>query len=74
MSKPSPASYRTTNWFSYNASLRKRGSPLLWVEKDMTWLATGGLVAQSGKEDSLRACIDPLKGLPHATERPSPCP
>ena len=39
MSKPSPARYRTTNWSSYNASLRKRGSLLIWVDKDMTWRA-----------------------------------
>ncbi len=39
MSKPSPARYRTTNWSSYTASLRKRGSLLIWLDKEMTWLA-----------------------------------
>lgn len=39
MSKPSSARYRTTNWSSYNASLRKRGSLLIWVDREMTWLA-----------------------------------
>ncbi len=39
MSKPCPARYRTTNWSNYNASLRKRGSLLIWVDKDMTWHA-----------------------------------
>ena len=39
MSKPSPACYRITNWSSYTASLRKRGSLLIWLDKDMTWLA-----------------------------------
>jgi len=39
MSNPSPARYRTTNRSSYNASLRKRGALLTWVDKDMTWLA-----------------------------------
>ena len=34
-----PARYRTTNWSSYSASLRKRGSLLIWLDKDMTWLA-----------------------------------
>ena len=38
-SKPSPARYRITNWSSYNASLRKPGSLLIWVDKEMTWLA-----------------------------------
>ncbi len=39
MTKPSPARYRTTNWSSYNAALRKRGSLLIWLDKEMTWLA-----------------------------------
>ena len=39
MSKPSPARYRTTNWPSHNASLRKQGSLLIWVDKNMTWHA-----------------------------------
>ncbi|QCO57754.1 IS5 family transposase (plasmid) [Pseudorhodobacter turbinis] len=39
MSKPSPARYRTTNWSSYNVSLRKRGALLIWVDKDMVWRA-----------------------------------
>ena len=39
MSKPSPARYRTTNWSSYTALLRKRGSLLIWLDQDMTWLA-----------------------------------
>ena len=39
MNKPSPARYRTTNWSSYNASLRKRGSLLIWADKDMAWRA-----------------------------------
>lgn len=39
MSKPSPARYRTTNGSSYTASLRKRGSLLIWLDKDMIWLA-----------------------------------
>ena len=39
MSKPSRTLYRTTNWSSYTAVLRKRGSLLIWLDKDMTWLA-----------------------------------
>lgn len=39
MSKPSPARYRKTNWSSYTASLRKRGSLLIWLDKDMSWLS-----------------------------------
>jgi hypothetical protein len=39
MNKPSPARFRTTNWSNYNAALRKRGSLLIWLDKDITWLA-----------------------------------
>lgn len=39
MTKPSPARYRTTNWSNYTAALRKRGSLLIWLDKDMAWLA-----------------------------------
>jgi hypothetical protein len=39
MSKPSPARYRTTIWSSYTASLKRRGSLLIWLDKEMTWLA-----------------------------------
>ena len=39
MSKPIPARYRTTNWSDDNAALRKRGSLLIWVGKEMTWHA-----------------------------------
>jgi Transposase DDE domain len=39
MSKPIPARYRTTNWPEYNASLRRRGSLLVWLDREMEWLA-----------------------------------
>ncbi|MBB3711737.1 hypothetical protein FHS00_001308 [Limimaricola variabilis] len=39
MTKPMPARYRTTNWSAYNAALWKRGSLLIWLDREMTWLA-----------------------------------
>ena len=39
MSKPKPTRYRTTNWSAYNAALRKRGSLLIWLDKEMAWHA-----------------------------------
>ena len=39
MSKPAPARYRTTNWPEYNAALRRRGSLLVWLDREMEWLA-----------------------------------
>ena len=38
MSKPSPR-YRTTNWPSYTAALRGRGSLLIGLDKEVTRLA-----------------------------------
>lgn len=40
MSKPLPARYRTTNWPEYNAALRRRGSLLVWLDREMEWLAS----------------------------------
>jgi hypothetical protein len=39
MSRPAPARYRTTNWSSYNEALRRRGSLLVWLDREMEWLA-----------------------------------
>ena len=39
MSKPLPPKYQTINWQSYNQSLKQRGQLLLWLYKDMNWLA-----------------------------------
>jgi len=39
MSKPAPPRYRTMNWKSYNEALKRRGSLLVWLDKDMVWLA-----------------------------------
>ena len=39
MSKLSPARYRTTNWPAYNAALRRRGSLLIWLDREMEWYA-----------------------------------
>lgn len=39
MTKPAPATYRTTNWRAYNAALRSRGSLLIWFNPKMEWLA-----------------------------------
>jgi hypothetical protein len=32
-----PAKYRTTNWPTYNAALKSRGSLMLWIDKEMSW-------------------------------------
>ncbi len=40
MSKPSPSTYKTTNWHSYNESLKRRGSLTIWFDPEMSWAAT----------------------------------
>jgi len=42
--QPSPTTYRTLNWKSYNDALRRRGSLTIWFDPAMTWEA-----APSGK-------------------------
>ena len=42
MTKPFAARYRTTNWSSYNAALRRRGFLLIWLDREMSWLAPYG--------------------------------
>ena len=39
MSKLFPARYPTTTWPEYNAALRRRGSLLVWLDREMEWLA-----------------------------------
>ena len=39
MSKPAPPRYRTTNWPEYNSALRRRGSLLIWLDREMEWAA-----------------------------------
>ena len=39
MSRPASPRYRTTNWKSYNDALRRRGSLLIWLDKEMVWRA-----------------------------------
>jgi hypothetical protein len=39
MSKPTPVRYHTTNWSEYNAALRRRGSLLVWLDREMEWSA-----------------------------------
>lgn len=69
MSKPEPARYRTTNWKSYNEALKRRGSLLIWLDKDMVWLAPKA--GRSGRppvfcDAAIRFClmVKLLFGLP----------
>jgi hypothetical protein len=37
MSRPTPTTYKTRNWPSYNEALKRRGSPTIWFDPEMTW-------------------------------------
>ncbi len=39
MRKPTPARHRTTHWSGYTAALHKRGALVIWLAKDIPWLA-----------------------------------
>jgi hypothetical protein len=39
MSKPPRARYRTTNWPAYNASLKRRGLLIVWLDPKLQWQA-----------------------------------
>ena len=69
MSKPTPATYRTTNWRSYNAALKQRGSLLIWFDPETVWLA--GPSGKRGRsatftDAAIQACLTlkALFGLP----------
>ena len=42
MSKPTPPSCHTTNWRTYNAALKQRGSLQIWFDPKTIWLAEPG--------------------------------
>ena len=65
MSKPEAPKYRTTNWSSYNAALKSRGSLLVWFDRDMAWFA--GKNGKRGRSDTfsdaaIKFCLM-VKGL-----------
>ncbi|MFT8419025.1 MAG: IS5 family transposase [Acetobacter sp.] len=60
MSKSQPTRYRTTNWSSYNAALKKRGSLTVWFDPSMNWegLPTGRRGRQPGYSDAaIQTCL-----------------
>lgn len=69
MPKPSAPRYRTSNWSSYNAALKQRGSLSIWFDRDLDWCA-----ARTGKrghpetfsDQAIQACLTlkVLFGLP----------
>tara|TARA_R110002020_G_scaffold378973_4_gene589991 strand:+ start:1441 stop:1815 length:375 start_codon:yes stop_codon:yes gene_type:complete len=37
LSKPTPRTYKTTNWAAYNEALKRRGSLTIWFDPEMNW-------------------------------------
>lgn len=60
MSKPTPPSYKTTNWPAYNDALKRRGSLTIWFDPGMCWGAapTGKRGRQPTYSDAaVQACL-----------------
>ena len=69
MSKPTPPTYRTTNWRAYNAALKQRGSLQIWFDPETVWLAEpSGKRGRSATftDAAIQACLTlkALFGLP----------
>lgn len=69
MSEPTCPTYRTTNWRASNASLKQRGSLLIWFDPETDWLdAPTGKRGQSATftDATVQACLTlkALFGLP----------
>ncbi len=37
MSRPPPATCKTTNWPAYNEALKRRGWPKIWFDPETNW-------------------------------------
>lgn len=60
MSSPPPTTYRTRNWASCNAALKRRGSWMIWCDPAMSWEAvgTGKRGRQLGYSDAaIQTCL-----------------
>ncbi len=53
MSRPARPSYKTRNWPTCNEVLKRRGSPTIWFDPGMNWVA-----APTGKRGRQQACSD----------------
>lgn len=74
MSRPTPPTYKTRNWRSYNQALKRRGSLTIWFDPAMMWGAasTGKRGRQPAYSDAAiqTCCRVALKGaLPQSVWR-----
>ena len=69
MSKPTPPTYRTTNWRFYDAALKQRGSLQIWFDPATVWLAEPSCKrgrSATFTDAAIQACLtlQALFGLP----------
>lgn len=69
MSSWSPTKFKTTNWSSYNDSLKRRGSLSIWFDPEMVWVPppNGRRGRQQNFSDAaIQACLSMkvLFGMP----------
>lgn len=60
MSRPTPPTYKTRNWPSYNEALKRRGSLTIWFDPEMSWEAapTGRRGRQQSYSDAaIQTCL-----------------
>lgn len=60
MSRPTPPTYKTRNWPTYNEALKRRGSLTIWFDTDTTWDAapTGRRGRQQTYSDAaIQTCL-----------------
>ena len=50
MSRPTPPTYKTANWPSYNEALKRRGSLTIWFDPEMNW--EGAPTGERGRSQS----------------------
>jgi hypothetical protein len=59
MSSWARTKYKTTNWSSYNDSLKQRGSLSIWVDPEMVW--TPPPSGKRGRQCPFQIIIAPTK-------------
>lgn len=73
MSRPTPPTYKTGNWPTYNEALKRRGSLTIWFDPEMNWEATptGRRSRQQSYSDAaIQMCLS-MKVLFGMTPSPS---
>ena len=69
MSKPTPPTYRTTNWCACSSALKRRGALQVWFDPETVWLAeSNGKQGRAATftDAAIQACLTlkALFGLP----------